>query len=466
MPETTPTPQRAESAVGAVDGERPISPVRQLIAGAAGHTIQWYDFIAYTYLAVFFADRIFPATSDDDLVPLIATYGVFAVGFIMRPIGGLILGPLADRFGRRAILQLTVMLMATGSLLIAVLPTYDQVGLLAPVILIFARLIQSFAEGGEFATGSVFLAESATEGKRGFYSSFMFVGSGLAKMITLGLVAVLTGVLNTGAMEEFGWRIPFAIGALAAVWGWWLRRGAAETIDVEPSKERRSIRQQASDAFEGLRSYPGKSLQVFALSAGISLQAYFWSVYFPIYAGINGDLGAQDTQFIGLIGLTFYTALIPLVGLLSDRVGRRPILYVFGIGTAVLTMPLLSGIGSDFTLVLLAQFAGLAVLACGTSVLGAVIAEMFPAHLRVTGMALPYNLAVTIFGGTVSVIGTALVSSGQSLWFGVYLTAASVITLIATITLRGSDTAVSMDAEPDVRARVQEVSTTTAAPPN
>ncbi len=146
---------------------------------------------------------------------------------------------------------------------------------------------------------------------------------------------------------------------------------------------------------------------MFALSAGISLQAYFWSVYFPIYAGINGDLGAQDTQFIGLIGLTFYTALIPLVGLLSDRVGRRPILYVFGIGTAVLTMPLLSGIGSDFTLVLLAQFAGLAVLACGTSVLGAVIAEMFPAHLRVTGMALPYNLAVTIFGGTVSLIGTA-----------------------------------------------------------
>lgn len=451
MSDNKPIRERADSTVSAMDVERPINPVRQLVAGAAGHTIQWYDFIAYSYLAVYFADQIFPASTENDLVPLLATYGVFAVGYIMRPVGGLILGPFGDRFGRRATLQLTIMLMALGSLLIAALPTYDQVGLLAPVILVLARLIQSFAEGGEFAAGSVFLAESASQGKRGFYSSFMFVGSGLAKIATLGLVALLSGVLGNGAMEGFGWRIPFAIGALSAVLGWWLRRGAAETLTVAPSADR-PVRRRAFDA---IRDYPGKSLQVFTLSSGIALQAYFWSVYFPIYAGISGGLEARQTQLMGLIGLAFYTALIPLLGLLSDRVGRKPILYVFGVGTTLLTVPLLSGIGTSFMYALLAQFAGLAVLACGTSVLGAVISEMFPAHMRVSGMALPYNLAVTIFGGTVATIGTALVSSGDALWFGVYLTAGSILTLITTIPLRETATARTMDADADAEAGVQ-----------
>lgn len=404
---------------------------RQLVAGTVGHLVEFYDFLVYSYVAIYFANQFFPSDSENSLVPLLSAFGVFAVGFFARPVAGLFLGVFADRYGRRFGLTLSIMMMAGGSLLIAVAPTYQQIGVAAPIILVVARLLQGLSAGSEYSAAATFLTESAPAGRRGFYASFLFVASSLGKLVALGIVTVLVALLGEPAMRDYGWRIPFLIGALGAVAAWWIRRGTDETL--EKADETKAVK---VGVFDAVRAHPKASLQVFGIAAGIGVGQYFWATYFPTYATINGGYSTATATAVSLVGLTAYVFLSPIIGMISDRVGRKPVLYVFGFGLTVLTVPLLDLMQMGVVPLLIAQLVGLVALACGTSILGSVMAEMFPARTRVTGLGFPYAVSIALFGGTVSVIGTALEEAGAGGLFGWYMAATALVTLITAVTLR------------------------------
>ncbi|MFI5612020.1 MFS transporter [Amycolatopsis sp. NPDC051903] len=408
-------------------------PARQLVAGAAGHFVEFFDFLIYSYLAIYFAGQFFPSSSGSQLVPLLSAFAVFAVGFLVRPVAGLVIGVFADRYGRRAAMSVSVWMMGTSSLLIAITPTYAHIGVGAPIVLVVARLLQGLSAGGEYTAAAAFLVESAPAHRRALFSSFMFVSSSVGKMVALGVVASLAGVLGDEAMRSYGWRIPFALGAVVAIVAWWIRHRSQETLASAPDGDSPA----KPGLFEALRRHPVPSLQVVGLVAGIGGSVYLWTTYFPTYAALVTHLGASSSMIASLIGLACYTVAAPVVGVLADRVGTRPLLYAFAISTAVGTVPLLHLMSAGFAGALTAQIIGLVFTSFGTSIMAAVLVQLFPQRVRVAGTGFPYALSIAIFGGTVSTIGTALVNAGAESWFGWYIAGLSVITLISTISLRG-----------------------------
>ena len=414
-----------------------LSPHRQLIAGSAGHAVEFFDFLAYSYLAVYFASSFFPSAGANSLVPLLNSFGVFAVGFLARPLAGLFIGNFADRFGRRRAMSLSITMMGGGSFMIAVCPTYAQIGVLAPVVLVVARILQGLSAGGEYTSASAFLVESAPPGRRGVYSSFLFVASSIGKLFALGFIAVLVPVLGKESMTVYGWRIPFAFGGLMAVVGWWIRRGTAETLGTTVSAERVERRSQ----FEALRRHPRQALQVFALTSGIAVGQYLWATYLTTYFEIRNGASGTVALTVSVVTLALYTIIQPLVGGLSDRVGRKPVLFIFGLGSALTTVPLLTITSADPLALSFVQFSGLLVLSFGTSVLSAVMVEMFPPRVRAAGLGFPYSLSVALFGGTIPIVATALQETGRAAYLGWYVTVISLITFFTAMTLRETNTA-------------------------
>ncbi|MEU6061292.1 MFS transporter [Streptomyces sp. NPDC047097] len=377
----------------------PRRPVRQLLAASVGNAIEWYDWYAYTFLATYIAAQVFPESADDSLVPLLSTFAVFAVGFFMRPVGGLLMGAVADRHGRRAALTTTILLMGGSSLLVGLTPSYASAGLAAPVVLVTARLLQGLSVGGEFAASTTFLVESAGPGRRGLFSSFQYVSTTLGQLAASGLTAVLVSTLGDGPMGEWGWRVPFLLGAVLSLVGFWIRRGAEETLrkPEHPAAPRPGL-------FDALRHHPRASLLICGITAGGTLAYYTWTSYLPTYAELSGvDKG--DTLFASTLALAFFAALQPLGGLLSDRFGRKPPLLFFGLGFTLLAVALLRAVDS-FTSLLLVACAGMVLLTGFTSVSAAVNAEIFPARVRAAGIGFPYSLTVALFGGTAPYLGT------------------------------------------------------------
>jgi MFS transporter, MHS family, alpha-ketoglutarate permease len=390
-------------------------PLRQLAAASVGNAAEWYDWYAYSYLALYFADRIFPKGAANSLVPLLSAFAVFAVGFFMRPVGGLLLGIVADRRGRRAALTVTILMMGGGSLLVAVTPTYAAAGVLAPVVLVIARLIQGLSVGGEFAAATTFLVESAGPGRRGFFSSFQYVSTAIGQLISAGIAALLAHELTHGQMSAWGWRIPFAFGAVISLVGFWIRRGAAETR----SEEMRSAPRPG--LFEGLRRHPRESLLICGITVGGTIAYYTWTTYLPTYADVNVGFDKGDALTIGTISLAFFAVLQPLGGMLSDRIGRKPLLLGFAVGFAVLAVPLLHLITKSFVSLLLVSCAGMVLLTGYTAIAAAVNAEVFPARVRAAGIGFPYSLTVALFGGTAPYVGTWLKQAGHADWFPWYV---------------------------------------------
>ncbi|KQU56729.1 MFS transporter [Rhodococcus sp. Leaf278] len=426
----------------------PINHRRQLFGGILGHGIEFFDFLAYAYLAVYFSTSFFPE-SDSRLLPLLQTFGVFAIGFLARPVAGLVIGLFADRFGRRRAMTLTISMMAGGSVMIALSPTYEQVGILAPVILVTARLLQGLSAGGEYTSASAFIVESAPKNRRGFYSSFMFVASTSGKLFALGFITLLVTVLGTETMTEWGWRIPFAVGGLGAVVAWWIRRTTVETLDVSSEKQKSS----RPRPFDAIRAYPKQTLQIFFLTTGLAVGQYFWATYLTAYFEIKNGAASSTALVAGMISLVFYLAIQPLAGLLSDRIGRKPSLYIYGISSIVLTIPLLSIEGTSLAVLILVQATGMLMLSFATSIGSAVMVEMFPARVRVTGLGFPYSLSIALFGGTVPLIATALEDAGHSNYFAWYVVATAAVSLVAAFTLRESrDVDIESDDLRDTRA--------------
>ncbi|UZJ33182.1 MFS transporter [Streptomyces endophytica] len=413
----------------APDGGRPASRLRQLAAASIGNAVEWYDWYAYSFLAVYFADQVFPKGAGNSLVPLLSTFAVFAVGFFMRPVGGLLMGAVADRRGRRTALTVTILLMGGGSLLVALTPTYAATGLLAPVVLVLARLVQGLSVGGEFAASTTFLVESAGPGRRGLFSSFQYVSTTLGQLLASGTAALLAALLTEQQMAQWGWRVAFLGGALLSLLGLWIRRGAQET---------RSAEQQAGDRpglFEALRRHPRQSLLICGITAGGTIAYYTWTTYLPTYAQVNAGFDKGDSLIVGTLSLAFFALLQPLGGLLSDRIGRKPLLLGFSLGFAVLAVPLLHLVTDAFVSLLLVQCAGMVLLTGYTAVAAAVNAEVFPARVRAAGIGFPYSLTVALFGGTAPYVGTWFKQAGHAGLFSWYVSALCLVSFVVYLTL-------------------------------
>ncbi|WP_457949874.1 MFS transporter [Pseudarthrobacter sp. alpha12b] len=417
----------------------PVSRTRQLAAATVGNIVEWFDWYVYSMLALYFSSQFFPKTGDP-IVPLLSAMAIFAVGFFMRPLGGLLGGMVADRLGRKKALTATVMLMGIGSLLVALAPTYDQVGVLSPVLLVLARLLQGLSTGGEFAASSTFLVESAPEGRRGFFSSFLYIGATLGNVVAIASVAVLVAVLPDDAMHEWGWRVPFAIGTLGAVAGLFIRRFAEETLAVADADVAGHVSAKTSrpSAFEFMRTHPKECVLVFAINAAPTLFFYVFSSYLPTYAHITVGFDMKNALFVGLISLAYFAILQPLMGILSDRIGRKPLLLAFGGGFTLLTIPLLNALQDSFLSLLLVQMAALTLLACYTSITSAVMCELFPARIRAAGIGLPYALGVALVGGTGPYVATWLADAKMIDAFGWYLTILAAITTVVFLRVKES----------------------------
>ncbi|MEU1880717.1 MFS transporter [Streptosporangium sp. NPDC020072] len=403
------------------------SRTRQLLSTSAGNLVEWYDWLAYAFLTTYFADQVFPDTGHS-LVPLLSAFAVFAVGFVMRPIGGLAIGAIADRAGRRPAMTLTVALMGVSQLAMVFLPTYAQAGLLSPLLLIVIRLVQGFSVGGEFAVSSVFLVESAPPGRRGLFSSFSYFSSNLGQLMAAGVASLLGNMLSMDQMSSWGWRLAFALGALLSLLGLWVRYGAEETyVHAE------AIRKGAVDRpglFDFLRRHPKESMLIVGMTAGATVSFYTWSIYLPTYATITAGADPARALTVSTIALVFFTAIQPLGGLLADRVGRKPLLVVFGAGFTVLTVPMLGMLQDSFWNLLLISCVAMVLLTGYTSVCSAVMVELFPSKVRTTGIGFPYALTVALFGGTAPYVATMLADGGHGQVFGWY---ASALTLVSTV---------------------------------
>ena len=404
---------------------------RQIFGGAAGNLVEWYDWYAYSAFALYFGPRFFPP--GDDLAALLNSAAIFAVGFLMRPIGSWFLGVWADRRGRKSALTVSVAMMCFGSLMIAVAPTYDQVGLLAPAILLLARLVQGLSVGGEYGASATFMSEVAQARWRGFLASFQYVTLVGGQLLALALLVLLQGVLSEDQLGDWGWRIPFVVGALCAVLVFWLRKGLVETEAFEKATRAGS----QGELFRRLLAHPRELLIVLALTAGGSLWFYTFTTYMQKYLVLSAGWSKQEATSASAMALLAYMLMQPLFGALSDLLGRRTLLIGFGVMASVVTLPALSFLGAAAPGAgsLAVMIGCLAILSCYTAISGVVKAELFPAHVRALGVGMPYALGVAIFGGSAEYVALAFKGAGVESGFFWYVTGMAAVALLAALAM-------------------------------
>jgi len=407
--------------------------LRAIFVGSIGNLVEWYDFYAYAAFALYFAGAFFPGS--DPIVQQLNAAVLFAVGFVVRPIGGWLFGHLADHYGRRNALMLSVLLMCFGSLLIAVTPTYAAIGVAAPALLGLARLIQGLSLGGEYGTSATYLTEVADEKHRGFYSSFQYVtliGGQLCAILVLLLLQQL--FLTPAQLRAWGWRIPFVVGALLAVTALVMRRNLHETDDFVASKG--VARRESSLA--ALRRYPREVLVVVGLTMGGTTAFYTYTTYMQKFLKLSVGLNDNQTTAVTAGSLIFALVLQPLYGALSDRIGRKPLLIWFGVSGTIGTIPLLYSLQATKSALVAFLLIGAAwlIVAGYTSINAVVKAELFPTRVRATGVGVPYAVTVSIFGGTAESIALWFKSIGHETWFYYYLTAVIAMSLVVYLAMR------------------------------
>ena len=387
--------------------------VRAIVSGSIGNLVEWYDWYAYSAFALYFAPSFFPQGSDT--AQLLKSAAVFAVGFLMRPLGGWLLGAYADRHGRRAALLASVLLMCAGSLLIAVTPSYASIGLGAPALLVLARLLQGLSVGGEYGTSATYLSEVADAKNRGFYSSFQYV------------------TLLGGQLLAWGWRVPFVIGALAALSALWLRKSMPETDDFEQARATAHLAEHPPEsALRALSRHPRAVLTVVGLTLGGTIAFYTFTTYAQKFLVNTAGFTKQQATQLSLAGLAVALVLQPLLGALSDRIGRRPVLLFFGIGATLGTVPLLTALSharsewQAFGLLCVA----LLIVSGYTSINAIVKAELFPTRVRALGVGLPHALTVAVFGGTAELLALWAKEAGVEPVYYWYVAGCAALSLI------------------------------------
>jgi MFS transporter, MHS family, alpha-ketoglutarate permease len=407
--------------------------LKAIFIGSVGNLVEWYDFYAYAAFALYFASSFFPG--DDPVVQQLNAALLFAIGFIVRPIGGWLFGHLADHYGRRNALMLSVLLMCFGSLMIAVTPTYATVGLAAPALLGLARIIQGLSLGGEYGTSATYLTEVADEKHRGFYSSFQYVtliGGQLCAILVLLLLQQV--FLTADQLKAWGWRIPFVIGALLAIIALIMRRNLHETDDFLAAKK--LVRRESS--VKALLKYPREVLLVVGLTMGGTTAFYTYTTYMQKFLKLSVGLNDTQTTLVTAGSLIFALFLQPAYGALSDKIGRKTLLIWFGVTGTLFTIPLLYSLqaATSALIAFLLICAAWLIVAGYTSINAVVKAELFPTNVRATGVGLPYAVTVSIFGGTAESIALWFKSIGHETWFYYYLTAVIATSLLVYMTMR------------------------------
>lgn len=419
-----------QTAVAAAARQDVRRRVLAIVGASSGNLVEWFDFYIYSFCALYFAPAFFP--SGNTTTQLLNTAGVFAAGFLMRPIGGWLFGRIADKHGRRAAMMISVLMMCGGSLVIAVLPTYAQIGALAPLLLLVARLFQGLSVGGEYGTSATYMSEVALQGRRGFFASFQYVTLIGGQLCALLVLVILQQTLSSDALKAWGWRIPFVVGAAAALISLYLRKSLDETSTSESRK--------AKDAgtIRGVLQHKGAFLTVVGFTAGGSLIFYTFTTYMQKYLVNTAGMHAKTASNVMTAALFVYMLMQPVFGALSDKIGRRMSMILFGTGAVIGTVPLMHALGgvtsplAAFGLIVVA----LAIVSFYTSISGLIKAEMFPPEVRAMGVGLSYAVANAIFGGSAEYVALWFKSVGSESSFYWYVTVLCAISLLVSWRMR------------------------------
>lgn len=408
--------------------------LKSIFSGSVGNMVEWYDWYVYAAFSLYFAKAFFP--QGNTTTQLLNTAAIFAVGFLMRPIGGWLMGMYADYKGRKAALMASVLLMCAGSLVIALTPSYETIGVAAPVLLVLARLLQGLSVGGEYGTSATYLSEMATKSSRGFYSSFQYVTLISGQLIALAVLIVLQQTLTTEQLYAWGWRVPFVIGALCAVVALFLRRGMEETESFT-RKEKPKV-----NLMRMLWDHPKELATVVGLTMGGTLAFYTYTTYMQKYLVNTVGMSIGDSTAISAATLFLFMLLQPVIGALSDKIGRRPILIAFGVLGTLFTVPILSTLhtvqtwwGAFFLIM-----AALLIVSGYTSINAVVKAELFPTEIRALGVGLPYAITVSVFGGTAEYVALWFKSIGMETGYYWYVTACIACSLLVYLFMKDTRT--------------------------
>src|SRR6195952_3881474 len=420
---------RAHAELDSADTRRRVFAI---VGASSGNLVEWFDFYIYSFCAIYFAPAFFP--KGNQTVQLLNTAGVFAAGFLMRPIGGWLFGRVADKYGRRTAMMISVTMMCGGSLMIACLPTYAAIGTAAPALLLVARLFQGLSVGGEYGTSATYMSEVALKGRRGFFASFQYVTLIGGQLAALLVLVVLQLFLSVDELKAWGWRIPFFIGACAALISLYLRKSLDETTTAE-SRQRKE-----AGTLRGLMMHKRAFLTVVGFTAGGSLIFYTFTTYMQKYLVNTAGMHAKTASNVMTAALFIYMIMQPAFGALSDRIGRRKSMLWFGGLATFCTVPLLYALKDvtspvmAFVLVVIA----LAIVSLYTSISGLIKAEMFPAEVRALGVGLSYAVANAVFGGSAEYVALFLKSVGSESTFYWYVTALCAISWIVSWRMRDS----------------------------
>ncbi|MDX6348667.1 MAG: transporter, family, alpha-ketoglutarate permease [Streptomyces sp.] len=406
---------------------------KKIWVGSAGNMVEWFDWFVYASFATYFAAAFFPG--DNPTAQLMNTAGIFAVGFFMRPVGGWLLGRYADRKGRKAALTLTVTLMSASAILIAAAPTYAVAGYGGAVVLLIARMLQGLSVGGEYAASATYLTEATDPRKRGFASSFQYVSMTVGQIIGLALQILLQRTMSDAALHSWGWRLPFIVGALGAAVVFYLRRTMLESELYEedghsPAADRGTL--------TALWRHKREAGLVIALTMGGTLAYYTYTTYLTKYLSNTAGLPKNTATLVSFCALVIFACIQPAAGALSDRVGRRPLLITFGVCATFLTVPimtLLQHVGSFWPAFGLALFA-LVMITPYTALSAVVKAELFPTGVRALGVALPYAIANSLFGGTAEYVALWFKDAGHESGFYWYVAGCAAVSLVVYAAMR------------------------------
>ncbi|HET6943489.1 MAG TPA: MFS transporter [Sphingomicrobium sp.] len=393
--------------------------VKDILGGSAGNLVEWYDWYAYSALTIYFAPVFFP--KEDATAQLLSAAAIFAVGFLMRPIGAWMMGIYSDRHGRKSGLTLSVALMAGGSLMIAAAPTYSTAGWIAPTVLVLARMLQGLSVGGEYGASATYLSEKAMRNRRAFWASFQYITLIGGQLLALAVVVLLQSIMPDSEVQEWGWRVAFGIGAILAFGVYFLRARLTET----ESFVRQGSDRARSSIIDLWRNHPREFLIVVAISGGGSAAFYAYTTYMQKFLVNTSGFSRPTATMVMTIALVIFMLIQPWWGMAADRWGRKPMLYVFGFGGALVSVPIYSAISvATAPLTALALvLVPLVILGSYTSISGLIKAELFPAHIRTLGVALPYAVGNTLFGGTAEYVALWFKQAGVESGFYWYLSA-------------------------------------------
>jgi MHS family alpha-ketoglutarate permease-like MFS transporter len=419
--------------------------LKAIFGGSIGNLVEWYDWYAYSAFAIYFSASFFP--KGNLTVQLLNTAGIFALGFLMRPLGGYIFGRIADRIGRKKAMTRSVLLMCFGSFLIALTPNYTSIGILAPILLLLARLLQGLSVGGEYGVSATYLSEMATKNRRGFYSSFQYVTLIGGQLIALGVQLILQKIfLSESQLMDWGWRIPFVFGALLSLVALYLRKSLAETQAFESQKEAAKTQK---GTLKELLKHPVAIVKVIGLTLGGTLAFYTYTTYMQKFLVNTVHLSKEQATLMSFCTLLIFALLQPVFGALSDRIGRKPVLLTFGVLGTICTVPLLTLLShtTSQAQAFLYLMVALVIVSGYTSINAIVKAELFPASIRALGVGLPYALTVAIFGGTAEYIALWLKNINHEEYYYWYITVCIFISLLVYVGMKDTRENSSLDSQ-------------------